>query len=465
MMSYRAMWSVLFFVSTLLLSSQLVACGSDDDSAQDTADVQSDGSSSGGDDGSANSDSSSGGDDGSSSGGACPLSDFPAAQYRLSDANQDKCYDPKGDEMTCPAEGALFHGQDAQYVTVTPSYSLACDGTVVLDDNTRLMWERAHHDARVSYATADSYCEALSLGGYDDWRMPSLKELMSISDWRGSQHVTGAFYIDDDYFDFDYPDIDSSGLTGTHQNQMMGQTWSSTSRPDSENLQGDTKYFYNFLDAHIKSNSATRADAELFYRCVRGDESAIDNSFRDNGDQTVTDDATGLMWQKANGEESAGDYQFDWPSALTYCEGLALAGHEDWRLPDVKELQSIVDYDPEDWAGTRMVLDLSVFEFNLPAGKDLNTPPMTSPPDGSSVAPFFWSSTSHGDASNFAAYVCFGPCWAVEDQNFNFDFHGPGAQRSDPKDDQRGELWNMIGESIGDQKDVVQVNNFVRCVR
>ena len=47
----------------------------------------------------------------------------------------------------------------------------------------------------------------------------------------------------------------------------------------------------------------------------------------------------------------------------------------------------------------------------------------------------------------------------------NYDVHGPGAQRSDPKDDQNGSVWNNIGNSIGDQKDVVQVNNFVRCCR
>ena len=43
--------------------------------------------------------------------------------------------------------------------------------------------------------------------------------------------------------------------------------------------------------------------------------------------------------------------------------------------------------------------------------------------------------------------------------------HGPGAQRGDPKDDAGGNLWTNIGDSIGDQLDVVQVLNFVRCVR
>ncbi|PKN55000.1 MAG: hypothetical protein CVU56_23545 [Deltaproteobacteria bacterium HGW-Deltaproteobacteria-14] len=387
----------------------------------------------------------------------------PPVAYRLADANQAACYDNKGDAVTCPATGAPFYGQDAQYAGLAPSYSVVCSDAVVLDDNTGLLWERAHHDQRASYAVAAAYCDGLELGGYDDWRMPSIKELFSISDWNGDQHEDGAFYLDSAAFAFDYPDL--SDLTGTHSNQMMGQTWSSTSRPDVENLNHDVHYFFNFLDAHIKSQDAENANAALFYRCVRGDAAALDNELQDNGDGTVTDAATGLVWQRANGQQSAGDLQFSWKEALAYCEALALAGHDDWRLPDVRELQSIVDYDPPDWTGTHMALDTTVFAFDLPAGKDLTTPPTTSPPDGAAVAPFFWSSTTHGDNKSFAAYVCFGPCWAVEELGFGHDVHGPGAQRSDPKDDQMGNIWTKVGESIGDQQDVVQIDNFVRCVR
>ena len=61
--------------------------------------------------------------------------------------------------------------------------------------------------------------------------------------------------------------------------------------------------------------------------------------FIDNGDGTVTDNYTGLMWQQ---ETASGTY--NWQNALRYCENLELAGHKDWRLPNVKELQSIIDY-------------------------------------------------------------------------------------------------------------------------
>ena len=62
--------------------------------------------------------------------------------------------------------------------------------------------------------------------------------------------------------------------------------------------------------------------------------------FVDNGNGTVTDTSTGLMWQQAT---ASGTYT--WKAALSYCEGLTLAGYTDWRLPNIKELRSIVDYD------------------------------------------------------------------------------------------------------------------------
>jgi hypothetical protein len=61
--------------------------------------------------------------------------------------------------------------------------------------------------------------------------------------------------------------------------------------------------------------------------------------FVDNGDGTVTDEATGLMWA-----QDAGPSQL-WPDAVSYCDGLALAEHDDWRLPDIRELFSLLQFE------------------------------------------------------------------------------------------------------------------------
>lgn len=71
--------------------------------------------------------------------------------------------------------------------------------------------------------------------------------------------------------------------------------------------------------------------------------------FVDNGDGTVTDNCTGLMWQKDTGDVSGdgsigGEDQINWQGALQYCDGLSFAGRDDWRLPNIFELQTIVDY-------------------------------------------------------------------------------------------------------------------------
>lgn len=71
--------------------------------------------------------------------------------------------------------------------------------------------------------------------------------------------------------------------------------------------------------------------------------------FSDNGNGTVTDDAPGLVWQQCSAGLSGSNCAtgltgtYTWEDAITYCEGLSFAGSADWRLPNVKELRSLVD--------------------------------------------------------------------------------------------------------------------------
>jgi hypothetical protein len=71
--------------------------------------------------------------------------------------------------------------------------------------------------------------------------------------------------------------------------------------------------------------------------------------FVDNEDGTVSDTCTDLAWQKDTADVDGDGQSTDqdgttWCNALAYCENLSFAGHDDWRLPNVRELQSIVDY-------------------------------------------------------------------------------------------------------------------------
>ena len=131
----------------------------------------------------------------------------PQNGYPIVDTGQDQCYDDK-DLIAPPAQGGAFYGQDAQYQGLQPSYLDNGDGTIS-DLNTGLMWQKSpDFDTKRSWSAAATYANGLSLAGHNDWRLPTVKELYSLMDFRGSSTATPRKpYIDTTYFDFEYPDI------------------------------------------------------------------------------------------------------------------------------------------------------------------------------------------------------------------------------------------------------------------
>jgi len=84
-------------------------------------------------------------------------------------------------------------------------------------------------------------------------------------------------------------------------------------------------------------------------------------SYTDNGDGTVTDNCTGLMWQQDDD-----DVLRNWELSLAYCENLIFADHSDWRLPNVRELRSILDYGQDEPT-------INLDYFADPGGADYST--------------------------------------------------------------------------------------------
>jgi hypothetical protein len=345
---------------------------------------------------------------------------------RIPDTGQGSCFSDN-DLIPCPRPGQRWYGQDAQYEGARPSYRDHGDGTVS-DEVTGLMWQQAHNVRRLSWPAARAACDGLRLGGHDDWRLPSIKELFSIADFRGA---AGDRPYLPDAFEIREPDagvLENDPFRASHRTDMMGQTWSATIYSGDHWDRPGVKaaFFVNFLDGRIKSAPIAERAQGLFYRCVRG-AAWGGNDFVDHGDGTASDRESGLMWQQADDGRSR-----DWEGALAYCESLDLAGHDDWRLPNVKELQHIVDYRRHDPALDERFLRQS----NRHA--------------------WFWSSTTLGDNVRQATYVCFGRCTSID----GIDVHGAGAQRSDPKSGNTPHPGSQ-----GGQQDEIRGHNYARCVR
>ncbi len=350
------------------------------------------------------------------------------------DTGQIRCY-ANGPEITYPKPGGAYHGQDGQYAGNTPAYKDNGDGTVT-DLVTGLMWQKAPDVVKRTQDDAETYARSLKFAGHDDWRLPTIKELFSLADFRGNMR-TRTPYIDTTVFTFVYPKA-TQGEAGRPGRRDMDAQYCSSTRYVGITMGRDRSAFgFNFADGRIKSYPL---HAKRYVRCVRGKSGYGENRFRDAGDGTVVDEATGLIWQKADSRKP-----MNWTQALAYAESLKLAGRDDWRLPNVKELQTIVDYTKAPDA----------------TGRSRRGPAIDDVFGLTETESWFWSSTTHVENGG-AYYVCFGQgfsAWTIRGKKMNA--HGAGAVRSDPKE---GDPIRWP-DGKGPQGDEIRILNYVRCVR
>ncbi|MDO5971228.1 DUF1566 domain-containing protein [Flavivirga aquimarina] len=356
---------------------------------------------------------------------------------------QTNLYNNDGKVIVSLTKTDSLYGQDANYQKGEKmAYKDNEDGTVS-DLNTGLMWQKIPVPDGFTWQEAVDYCENLKLAGYDDWRIPSAKELFSISDFS-----SGWPYLDTTYFAL------ASGKIVKDE-----QYWSSNKYVGSTGRGGDNSAFgVNHVTGHIKAYPASSPNgkgkpernetsppskaenqppprqggpsngqsgpprgnpAAKQVRAVRGANYGI-NNFVDNGDNTITDNASGLMWAKNDNGKG-----LDWQDALVYAKQSKLADYSDWRLPNVKELQGIIDY-----------------SYSPSATKASKVGPAINPlfsctpiinEAGNNDYGYYWTNTSanftRGQPHFYAWYVAFGMAVNREGK----DFHGAGGVRFDTK--------------------------------
>jgi len=374
--------------------------------------------------------------------------------YVIVDTDQALCYDTTS-PIGAPATGEAFSGQDAQHQGMATSYTDNGDGTVT-DNVTGLMWQQ-DPGAKLAPADAIAGADDFELAGHTDWRLPSIKELYSLIRFNGTDPDPEAAdlggltpFIDTSVFAFSYGDVDSG-------ERIIDVQYMSSTQYVSTTMNGDATVFgVNFADGRIKGYPMESPDPmhETAYYVihVRGNPEYGINSLMDNGDGTVTDAATGLMWMQQDSGEG-----LNWENALAFAEDCDVAEYDDWRLPNAKELQSLVDYTRSPATTNSPALD-PVFECSAITDEG-----------GGVDYPFFWTSTTHASASgqgSAACYLAFGTALGFLQPPGGgagslMDVHGAGAQRSDPKVGDPA----AFPEGRGPQGDVVRIFNHVRCVR
>ena len=209
-------------------------------------------------------------------------------------------------------------GEDNDYTINAPFFKNNGNGTVT-DTITGLMWQKTD-GGEMTIENAVIYCDSLTLGGYTNWRLPDAHESFSILNHQNNG-----------------PALNTTVFTKT-----LAEYWWTSDKQANDVTKIWVTNAGGGIGNHPKSETVSAGGTKKIHvRAVRDvtTPTVIQNRLTKNGDGTVTDNLTGLIWEQIPNPNSN-----TWEQALIYAENLSLAGKTDWRLPNIKELQSLSDY-------------------------------------------------------------------------------------------------------------------------
>jgi len=329
---------------------------------------------------------------------ALPVMTF-ASTIQLPKTGQTKCYDATGNEISCAGTG---QDGDIQAGVVWPNPRFTDHGNGTITDNlTGLMWTKDANltGSHSTWQQALDYVKTLNTGGHTDWRLPNVIELKSLVDYTQygpalplgnpftnvqtdryqmycssttDERSTGQVEI---FFVWMY-----DGYVGTdHKNNAYYYAWpvragqcgtlgnSVSCLPKTGQT---TCWDSSYPEANVIPCTGTGQDGDIQAGVARPNP-----RFTDYGNGTITDNLTGLMWTK---DANLTGRHITWQQALDYVKTLNTGGHTDWRLPNVNELYSLVDY--------------SQYSPALPLGNPFTNVQLTD---------YYWSSTTNvGDPTD-----------------------------------------------------------------
>jgi YD repeat-containing protein len=211
----------------------------------------------------------------------------------------------------------------------------------ITDELTGLMWARSPEGVQKNWINALGYSNNLNLCGYADWRLPNVNELESLTQ---AGQANGAAWLNNQGFS----NAQAAGYwTSTAYAMWLTSAWT------VDMMDGVVADLDKASGAYVLPvRGTTSMPAKLWktgqtFLSFAGDDGDVQAGVTwpaprfelDGSGNCITDNLTGLTWLR-----SPDNTKRTWQEALAYANTLNLCGLADWRLPNRKEIRSLVDY-------------------------------------------------------------------------------------------------------------------------